>query len=103
MKITPALINPHPPAAEPNRSVAPVRPTNRNRDTLAAAESRHPAVDPLSPAERDRLEAKAQTLLQPLDSRLPKQAQRALTSYAAVSAQPERADLQAMLGFDEYA
>ncbi len=103
MNITPSLINPYPHATEPDRSVSPVRPANRSRDALADAERRHPAVGPLNPAERDRLAAKAHSLLQPLDSRLPKQAQRALTSYAAVSAQPDRADLQAMLGFDDYA
>ena len=103
MNITPALINHYPLPADPDRSVGPVRPPSRSRDALADAERRHPAVDPLGPAERERLEAKAHSLLQPLDPKLPKHAQRALSSYAAVSAQHERSDLQSMLGFDDYA
>lgn len=102
MNITPAVINPHP-LADPDRSVSPVRPTGRSRDVLADAEHRHPTVESPGAVDRERLERKAHNLVQPLDPRLPKQARRALTSYAAVSAQPDRADLQAMLGFDDYA
>ena len=103
MNITPALINTNPLPADPDRSVAPVRPPERSQDALADAERRHPAGDPLSPAARERLEAKAHSLVQPLDPRLPKHAQRALSSYASVSEQHERSDVQSMLGFDDYA
>lgn len=103
MNITPALINPHALAAAPDRSVAPVRSTGPTRDALADAEQRHPTVESFGAIDRERLEQRAHTLVQPLDPRLPKHAQRALTSYAAVSAQPDRADLQTMLGFDDFA
>lgn len=103
MNITPALINPYPLVTEPDRSVTPVRATGRSRDALAHEERRHPAVESLTPVERERLETKAHTLLQPLDADLPKHAKKALTSYAAVSEHHERSDLHAMLGIDEYA
>ena len=105
MNITPYLPSPYPQVSSSDRSVNAVRPTSRTRDAIQDDEQNRPVPQPTPGPQRSAADvgARAEALVRPYDPAVSSRANRALESYSQVAAQGERANLQTLLGFDDFA
>lgn len=103
MNITPVFINQPRPTTDTDRTVGAVRPAGRAQDALQDDGQRRPLARHIAQVDRESLAARAGGLVHPHNPNLSARANRALATYNAVSGTPQRARLETLLGFDDYA
>lgn len=102
MNITPTLPNPHAPARQEQRTIAPVQAPRRTRDAADQAAQQRGTQRVIDESRRAQLVARAETLATP-HAGPSTRSSRALAAYSQVADHGERRSLRDLLGFDDYA